>query len=464
VFRRIDAEFEDHLRLIQEYLRQPSVSATGEGIADCAEMTRQYLQRLGCQETELIATDGHPGVWGSLDEGADRTLVVYWMYDTSPANPSEWSSPPFEARVVSDTRFGPTGKVLFGRGALDAKGCERAFLNAIEAARAVLGRLPVNLLFLCDGEEELGSPHLSQLVASRREQLQEAHGVVFPMVCQELSGRARMQLGGKGIVTLRLTTRGGANGGPRSRPVHSMSKAAVDSPVWRLVQALATLTDATGNEARIGGFRDRIRPLTQTEGELLTSLADVVDVEGLMTEFDVERWIGGADTPVMLRRLLFEPSVNIGGISGGSLGANVVPHEASARLDVRLVPDQRAADVLPLVRQHLDQQGFGHVEVVQIGGYDAWQTSFDSIVVRAASMTYRAFDVEPVAWPLYPGSAPFYLFTRDLGLPLLRFGAGYGANFHGPDEFLVIESQSPIMGLTDMEKAYADFVLRFAEV
>ena len=164
--------------------------------------------------------------------------------------------------------------------------------------------------------------------------------------------------------------------------------------------------------------------------------------------------------------MLFNPTVNIDGIWAGYTGPGgktILPHKANAKLDFRLVPDQKAADIVPLLRQHLDRHGFTDVKINWSNGYDWSQTAPDSALVKTAVETYRSYGTHPVVWPRIAGSAPFYLFTRELNLPLVIFGLGHGSGAHSVDEYLVIEADPPIKGLADIEKGYADFLFRFAE-
>jgi acetylornithine deacetylase/succinyl-diaminopimelate desuccinylase-like protein len=465
IYRYIDSNLGAHIERIQEYLRQPSISAENRGIQECAALTREYLAAAGCQEAEIVPTGGHPGVWGYYDAGAKKTLVIYWMYDVQPVNPEDWTTPPFDAQVVPDTRWGANGRIIRARGAINTKGPERAFLNAVESIRAVQGGLPVNLMFICEGEEEISSAHMPDLVARYRSRLATADGVLFPSCNQGPDGRADLELGNKGIVYVELETRGDERGGPKEFEIHSSLKAAVDSPVWRLVQALASLTDATGNQVKIAGIADPIRPPTAKEEEMMEALLKEVDEEAIKRLFKVDRWIGGADKREALRKLLFDTSVNIDGIWAGYTGPGsktILPHKANAKLDFRLVPDQRAAYIIPLLRKHLDQHGFADVKINWSNGYDWSQTDPDSALVRAALDTYSDYEVHTMTWPRIAGSAPFYLFTRELGLPLVMFGLGHGSGAHSVDEYLVIEAQPPIKGLADIEKGYVDFLFRFA--
>jgi acetylornithine deacetylase/succinyl-diaminopimelate desuccinylase-like protein len=176
VYDYIDTHLERHVSALQRWVRQPSISAKDVGIQEMAEMLRQDLSDLGFAEAELVPTDGHPGVWGYYDADAEKTLVLYLMYDVQPVNPEDWDSPPFEAQIIDHE----LGRVLMARGATNQKGPQRAFLNALESIIAVKGSLPINIMVAAEGEEELGSPHYPQIIDAYDERLRKADGVLFP--------------------------------------------------------------------------------------------------------------------------------------------------------------------------------------------------------------------------------------------------------------------------------------------
>ena len=209
VYEYIDTNLDTHLAAIQRWLRQPSISAQNVGITDMAELVRQDLENLGFAEAEIVPTDGHPGVWGYYDAGAEKTLVVYLMYDVQPVNPEDWNSPPFEARLIDHE----LGKVLMARGATNQKGPERAFLNALESIIAVDGTLPVNVMIAAEGEEELGSPHYPQIIDAYESRLKTADAVLFPFNSQRPDGRINVILGVKGIIYFEMIASGGTWGG-----------------------------------------------------------------------------------------------------------------------------------------------------------------------------------------------------------------------------------------------------------
>ena len=285
----IDAEIGAHTAALQRWLRQPSISAQNVGVLDMAELVRGDFEALGFAEAELVETRGHPGVWGYYDAGAEKTLMVYMMYDVQPVNPEDWRSPPFEAALV-DT---PAGKAVMARGATNQKGPQRAFLNAVEAMLAVHGELPVNLMITAEGEEELGSPNYPQIVDRFEARLRQADGAIFPMSGQDPDGQTSLVLGVKGIVYWELEARGGAWGGPTVAEIHGSYKAATDSPVLRLVQAISTLVSKDGNTILVPGYYDGVRPPTAEEQSLIAGYLEKENEATFRKMLGVERWIGG---------------------------------------------------------------------------------------------------------------------------------------------------------------------------
>src|SRR5687767_4580133 len=196
----IDAHLPEHLENLRRWVRQPSVSAQNQGVREMAAMLRDDLRQLGFQEAEVVPTTGHPGVWGYYNAGAEKTLAVYMMYDVQPVEPTGWQVNAFAGELVDH----PLGRVLMARGATNQKGPERAFLNALEAIIKSGDRVPVNLMVLAEGEEELGSPNYPELIDRFADRLRTASGVVFPMNGQGPDGSVGMTLGVKGILYMEL--------------------------------------------------------------------------------------------------------------------------------------------------------------------------------------------------------------------------------------------------------------------
>ena len=213
----------------------------------------RMLRDAGFDRAVSVPTDGKPGVFATLDAGAPKTVGVYLMYDVKQADPAEWSSPPFDAALVDKPGF---GKCVVGRGAVNQKGPESAFLAALHAYRGAGRKLPVNLVLVAEGEEEIGSPHFAQIVRSDEvaKALSRCTGVFMPSAEQESDGVVTVSLGAKGVIELELTSTGEAWGRGPSKDVHSANRARLDSPSFHLVQALSTLIAADGNTPAIEGL------------------------------------------------------------------------------------------------------------------------------------------------------------------------------------------------------------------
>jgi acetylornithine deacetylase/succinyl-diaminopimelate desuccinylase-like protein len=431
----IDANLQSHVENLRRWVRQRSVSAQDDGIQAMAEMVRNDLRQLGFTEAEIVPTSGHPGVWGYYDAGAAKTLAVYMMYDVQPVEATGWSVNAFDGAILDHAR----GRVLMARGATNQKGPERAFLNALEAIIRTNGTLPVNLMVVAEGEEELGSVNFGEVVGKYEDRLRTASGVFFPFNSQEGSGDVSMFLGVKGILYFEMEAQGGPHGGPARAEVHGSYKAITDAPALRLVQAIASLTSPDGNTIRIPGYYDAIRAPTAEEMELANNMlpqwtaTDSTARAGL----GVTRWIDGMGPAESLAEYLFNTTLNVDGMWSGYTGVGmktITPHIATAKLDSRLVPDQHPDSALALIRSHLDAQGFTDVVLRKMSGYPPAQTSVTAPLVQSAIGVYNKYGFVPSVLPRLAGSAPYYQFTERLGLPMVMGGLGHGVGAHAPDE------------------------------
>lgn len=466
VYAYIDQHLPEHLEHLRRWVRQPSVSAQNVGIQEMANLLKEDLRKLGFQEAELVPTDGHPGVWGYYDAGAEKTLAVYMMYDVQPVEPEGWKVDAFEGALVDH----PLGKALMARGATNQKGPQRAFLNALEAIIATRGKLPVNLMIVAEGEEEIASPHYPQIIKRYEERLRRASGVFFPFNGQGPSGDMSMFLGVKGIVSFELEARGGPRGGPTQAEIHGSLKAITDSPVLHLVQAMASLTSEDGNTILVPGYHDSIRPPSEEEQRLVNGMLEEWERRepGMRQSLGVQQWSGGVSGRESLLRYLFTTTLNVDGMVAGYTGPGmktILPHKATAKLDSRLVPDQTPEEALRLIRAHLDAKGFQDVELRPLSGYPPAQTSVSAPLVQAAISTYNKYGLPPSVAPRLAGSAPYYVFTQRLRLPMISGGIGHGSGAHAPNEYMVVEpaAGSKIAGLAAIEKHYVDLLYALSE-
>jgi acetylornithine deacetylase/succinyl-diaminopimelate desuccinylase-like protein len=468
VLAQVEKRHDEAVKRLQEWIHQPSIAAESRGMSEGCQLMIRLLKDAGFTRAEQVQTDGHPGVFATLDAGAPRTLALYFMYDVKQVDPSEWSSPPWDAAIVEKPGV---GKVVVGRGAVNQKGPEAAFLAALHAYRAANTKLPVNLVFVAEGEEEIGSPHFPQIV--RRPDIQAAlsrsSGVFMPSAAQGLDGNVTMTLGAKGVIELELTSSGEKWGrGPRL-DIHSSNKARVDSPAWHLVQALNTLVSPDGNTPAIDGYTERARPLSAAEKAMVTEGAKRMDEAILKKQLGVAHWINDDGFLESLERLVSQPTVNIEGLVGGYTGPGgktILPHRASAKLDLRLVPDMKASEALAALQKHLANKGYQDIEVKMTGGYDPTSTPADAAVIRAQTAVYRRAGIDPILWPRNAGSWPGYVFTGDpLRLPAGHFGLGHGSGAHAPDEYYVIESSNPkVQGFDGATRSFVEYLAEIATI
>lgn len=455
-----------HIARVQEYLRQPSVSSWGLGIRECADLLISYFRRLGCKEVELVKTDGHPGVWAYYDAGAPKTISYYIMYDTQPFDEKQWSSPPLAANLV---KMAPFGDVIMARGAVNDKGADAMVFNALESILAVEGKLPVNIMFTCDGEEEQGSPHFHQVLAPYLDRLKQCHAHLGLGPSQDAKGGIQMALGGKGICAMELVCSGKAWGrGPQNRSIHSSRKAILDSPTWRLIKALNTMVRADGNHILIEGTYDAIRQPNEEEVQLYATLVQKFAGRLLVGEKEnAQVWINNWSDAEAMRHLIFDTTLNIDGIWSGYTGpgmATILPDRAAAKIDCRLVPDQEIKATRELIRRHLDKYGYTDIEIVPMGGGDEWsQTPVKAPVVQSVLSVYKSYGIEPMIWPREAGSSPQAQYTQPpLSLAAAGGGLGHGSRAHSADEYIVIEGNEKVAGIVRAEQSYVDILYAYA--
>ena len=452
---------------LQEWIKQPSIAAENRGMAEGCEMMMRLAREAGFQSVSKAPTDGHPGVFATLDAGAPRTVGLYFMYDVKQVDPAEWSSPPWDAAIVDKPGL---GKVVMGRGAVNQKGPEAAFLAALHAIRGAGRKLPVNLVLVAEGEEEIGSPHFKQVVQrpEAAAALRRCTGVFMPTAAQDPDGSVVVSLGAKGVVELELVASGAKWGrGPR-KDVHSSNRARLDAPAFHLVQALATLVTADGDPA-IDGFADAARPASAAQRAMLDAAAVRIQESTAKQLLSADRWIHDVAWRESLERYLFNPTVNIEGLVAGYTGPGgktVLPHRAVAKLDLRLVPDMTFEAAVRALRLHLAKRGFGDIEVNPSGGYDPTSTSADAPLIRAETAVYSRAGLDPILWPRNAGSYPGYVFTGEpLKLPAAHFGLGHGSGAHAPDEYYVIESAMPkVAGWDGAVRSFVDYLHELAVI
>jgi acetylornithine deacetylase/succinyl-diaminopimelate desuccinylase-like protein len=457
---------DESVKRLKDWIAKPAIPGENKGYPEGAEIMAHLAKDAGFQQATIIETDGKPGVFATLDAGAAKTVGLYFMYDVKQFDPAEWSSPPLEGRIVDKANV---GKVMVGRGAVNQKGPEAAFLAALHAIRGAGKKMPVNLVLVAEGEEEIGSPHIRQLVHRPEVQaaLKKTVGIFMPSASQDLDGSVEVTLGAKGVVELELVSTGEKWGKGPSRDIHSSLKAMVDSPAWHLVKALDTLVSEDGNTITIDGY-PKPRPLSAEEKAMIAAAMKTSDEKSTKEQLSVKRWIDDLPWLEANERLESQPTVNIEGLVGGYTGPGgktILPHRAVAKLDLRLVPDMTFDGAIAALKAHLEKHGFGDIEVNVTGGYDPNSTSASAPLIQAQIATMKRRGINPMMWPRSAGSYPGYVFTgAPTSIASGRYGLGHGGGAHAPDEYYVIESTNKnVEGIDGATMSFVEYLYELAK-
>lgn len=424
VFAHIDRHAQAYIQTLKRLVHQPSISAQDVGIEACAGLVAEMLSEIGARVQVLRLEGAAPLVYGEIPGASRKTLLIYEHYDVQPPEPlEEWITDPFAAEIRD-------GKI-YGRGVADTKGNIAARMCAIRALRETTGRVPVTVKFLVEGEEEIGSPHLHRY-AERYPALFEADGCLWESGGKDHQDIPNLYLGVKGIVYVELEARGAV------RDLHSSMGTIVPNPAWRLIWALASLKDAN-EQILIEGFYDDVAEPTPEDIAQLERIAAVRDDEALLRDLGLDRYLLGLTGVRLLTWHLFRPTCTICGLWSGYTGPGsktVLPKVARAKVDFRLVPNQRATDILEKLKAHLARHGFGDIRVTDLGSENPARTPVDSEIVRVvASSAREVYGREPLIFPMMAATGPMDVVCGRFGTPAVGTGVGYpGANVHAPNE------------------------------
>jgi acetylornithine deacetylase/succinyl-diaminopimelate desuccinylase-like protein len=479
VYSFIDDHFDEHVERLQKWIRQPSISNSGEGIPESAEMVKGFFDELGCQESKVYDTGvtdwglpGNPVVYAKCDEGAPKTVAFYWQYDTMPiTQPDVWKVAPFDASIVEQDKF---KKVLVARGATNSKGPEMSVYNALMSIRAVRGKLPVNVVFVAEGDEERMDIGLRNFV--------KQHPEKFAGV-DVLMGEGGGAGSSEGCVYIQLTTSGKSWGrGPVESDIHGSNKRSVDSPAWRHIKMLASLVSDDGNTPLIKGWLDEYVPPSEENLARLRKRADGQDLKVMAANLGVARYI--ADNPFdVLRMQTTATSFNLDGIWGGNMYANaagaILPNKITSKHNIRYVPNMHGMDLVKKIRAQLDRNGYKDVELKVIGDVPWSTVNPKNDINAAAERMYDAFGVtsrrmlaanhlpEPAEMG---GYWPSYLFNNGkvgervapVGMAIGGGSVGLGGRAHAANEFYVIEGSGNTYGMAGAEKSIATVLYNYA--
>jgi acetylornithine deacetylase/succinyl-diaminopimelate desuccinylase-like protein len=428
VDRYIESHLDDSIAELSILCAQPSVSAQGLGMKECANLVADMLRKRGFK-VEIIGTKGYPVVYGEVEGDSDKTLLFYNHYDVQPPEPLElWDSPAFEPTLRD-------GK-LFARGVADDKGHIQCRLAALDALKAANGSYPCRIKFVIEGEEETSSVNLEEFVINHADKL-KADACIWEFGGINHEGHYTQHLGLRGICYVELKAK------TAEIDAHSgLGGSLFANAAWRLVWALSTLK-GPDEKIRIPGFYDNVKPPSTRDWEMLKVLPD--DSEDITNRLGLKQGFleGLKGGPELRMRETFLPTCTICGLNSGYQGPGsktVLPAEASAKIDFRLVPDQMPKEILEKLRKHLDAQGFQDIEIAYLGGEAPGRTDPDDPFVKLTLDAAReVYPGDPVVYPMTGGSGPNRVFLDTLKLPITSAGIGYpGSLAHAPNENIVL--------------------------
>ena len=426
---RVDSNMDAMVSALQGLVRQPSVSATGEGIPECARMVRDALEGCGMQ-SEILELGGGaaPVVYGEVRSKANpaKTILFYNHYDVQPAGDVElWDDPPF-AGVVKD------GKV-FGRGAADDKGELVTRAWAVRACLEETGDVPCNVKFLVEGEEEAGSEHIGAYLAKYRQKF-ACDAVIWEFGYVDETDMPIISLGMKGLLYAELDAAG------PTRDAHSSLAVLIGNPAWRLAEALSTLRSADGTILIKDWYREVV-PLS--EGDIALMGKNAFDGDSLKEEYGIESFVGDMDGLEAKKALAAGATCNIAGLSSGYAGegtSTIIPARATAKLDFRLVPDMAPKKQEERLKAHLRSAGFGDIGVKIFHGVAAARTDpadpFVADVRAAADAAFGGHSLNVSS----AGTGPMAQFAEHLGAPCVSIGSTHVfARIHAPNEYARVD-------------------------
>lgn len=456
VTKYLEETLDSSIRRVQDFIRYPSVTADREAVKKCAKFLKNLLTEVGCKDTRLVETQGNPIVYGEFPADSPYTLLIYLMYDTQPFDRGEWRHDPLGADIAE---IGSGDEGMFGRGAMNSKGPLIAFVNAVEAILKTVGKLPVNLKIVADGEEEIGSPSFQGF-------LEKHPANVEADACLEVtpSGSSFFSLGSKGIIVLELECNSVEWGkGPAKGTVHSKFKPVLDSPAWHLTKALDTLVDDDEHTILIENFCDVYKPVP-SEIELVDRLSESVSIRFLSRFGPLPDKLKDCQVGELIKKIIFEPTINISRLESGHVTeqiSTIVPHTAKCTMDIRFWGQDGDALVHKL-KKHLRKNGYGDIKVKKTAHLPWYRVGIEEPLAQAVLKSFHDLGFQPQIWPNGGGASYAAAIGRSLGIPMVAGGSISGGRTHGADEYVVIRTSSKRKaGLLECEKSYISILYSF---
>lgn len=430
VFEYIETHKDWFLEELRPLIEQRSISTTNEGVEECALLLAKKLKEYGLNNVNIYPTEGRPVVFGEIIEDASYpTMLMYGHYDVQPADIEDgWNTDPFKM-IIKDGR-------MFCRGGSDNKAQFFAALMGMISYRKVRGKLPINIKYLFEGEEEIGSIHLPEFAKNHKELL-SADACIYSDGCYHENGQPILILGLKGSVYTEITIHGA------NRETHSMRNACIPNPIWRMAKLLASMRGEGDMDGKvlIEGFYENVRPLSKLEIDSCEKIP--VDEELIKTSYGIKEFVKCPSGGTYYYNLMFEPGCNVSGIYAGYIGKGfkgIIPNCVTARVNFSLVPDMKMAEIREKIERHVKKFG-DDIELKFIeGGFEPSRTPIDNKYVEiCAKAVEDGFGEYPIIFPGVGGAGPNYVFMDILGMPAIEIPfADALQNNHAPNESQVL--------------------------
>ena len=446
VYDFIDKNSDLFLEEFQEFIRKPGISTENTGIKETVDWLVKKMTENEIKDAEVLETRRHPVILGRIGKDAKRTLLVYGHYDVQPpGDRKDWKVDPFAAEVVD-------GRII-GRGTCDMKNNLMASVHAVKALVECRRSIAINLMFLFEGEEEIGSPNLKPFIEEHREEL----SVCDSILCgdgggENKAGQALLVFGLKGMLTMELLVKS-----REGVEFHSGFAGITSNPAWRLVSALRCLRE--DDRIIVPRFYDGVKEPSSRE-KTKYGLAQIsLSKEKLEEAFELKIKEGMSVSEALVE-LFYKPTLNINGLSSGYTvqggTKTIVPDTAWARIDARLVPGQDSSAVFENVRKQLINKGFNDVHIERLNDLPAYRVQPEEKIARVCSeATKKVVNPKTMMLPVTPGSGAMVWLPCILGKPMAFAGSGMSYMAHRPNEFITKEQY--LKGIKLFATIYEDY-------
>ena len=418
------------------FLKIPSYTSNREGIKEAKDFVASYISNF-CEKVVEIEGEMNPLLLAEVNGDISDRLLIYMMYDTQPVNKEkEWMKNPFEAEITDLPKsLGKLGKVIIARGAYNSKTPLLCFLNVVKLLKEE-EKLPISLLFLIDGEEEIGSPTLLNTLKIKKNMFNSCTDAYYPSIKQDLKGVSVLKLGYKGIVTLSLKVSSG-NAEP-----HSAFSSMIPNPAQDLIFVLNSIYSE--NKFKINSLSVPYK-MTKKENKIIEDLMESLDLGVVKEKAGVKQTLID-DPKLSFIDYLFNPTFNISTLKSGYLDngvKNMVANKAECNIDIRFAHDVSADLIFEEIKKKvndLTRNLKSSFEIIQNMGYDRSKVREDSILVKGLVDSFKELGFTTQIWPTSAAAAPLSQIQSQLGLNFIVGGLGIGGYAHAPNEFVQVNS------------------------